>query len=484
MSHSVKKSLKYIALTLLGAFILAVLGGYVILRASTSDGISYDPTDEGYCEAYGITIDTTQVDAIYLHPQVILADPEAFLRSDKASLLLAQHHAEANHPFDLAGWVQKIEKIAHLPRDEREQQIPYQFSQSVLAGKETFCKIAGPHILSYLPAWAEISTIYYPTALDPIGTGFHNRAGIVTGLSHPMYGYAERLFNQGSTSIYNIMVHELFHRGYRDAWLWQIERPLENSALRDLIRLLQNDGMAVNAAYRLAEYYPSSLDFTYPLLHFKPYVRYLVGQINQVFEKSTAQSAENLYQDVSRLYKQNVHYIVGGYMAGRIEDQLGRQALVATIETGPMAFIQAYNSVAEEGMELHFSEPESGDSSIYQALRTASLEGDVHRVRENLGAIRADQTAGMDIEEAEGYLLYTSGNILLKSGYLDLAEETFQVHIALLPQVGAAYIGLGDAHALQGEFASAIANYQRALELDPRNPWVALVIMELQREEP
>ena len=76
------------------------------------------------------------------------------------------------------------------------------------------------------------------------------------------------------------MIHELFYRGYKDAWLWQTENPLENGALRTLIRGLQNDGMVVNADYRVTEYYPSSLDSTYPMHDFKPYVRYLIGQVN------------------------------------------------------------------------------------------------------------------------------------------------------------------------------------------------------------
>jgi tetratricopeptide (TPR) repeat protein len=461
------------------AILIVTLGIAITARASAPTGIAYDPTDDGYCESYGISIDSSQVEAIYLHPAIILENPEAFLNNDIASLMLAQRRIEINEPLDVERWTRQIERIANLPVDEREQKTPYLFSREITAGMETFCKIAAPHILSYLPEGVDVGTTFYQTALDSANTGFHNREGIVTELSHPNYGMAEKLFGQGSTSVYNIMVHELFHRGYRDAWLYQIEPPLENGALRDFIKILQNDGMAVNAAYRIREYYPSGLDFTYPLHDFEPYVRYLIGQMNQIFRDAASKPIDDLYRDINHLYQSNVHYIVGGYMAGKIEDQLGRDALVTTVEIGPMAFIDTYNSVAKDGLAIHFVAPQNEFGSIYQDLRAAALEGDLNRVRENLEAIQKDRK-GLTNGEGEGYLLYNTGYILLRGNHLELAEEVFQLHIAVLPQVGAAYVGLGDVYTQRGDKPAAIKAYEQAMEIDPYNQWVAVVIHKLE----
>jgi len=462
---------------------VAVLGTYLFIRATTPDGISYDPADEGYCEAYGITIDSSQVETVYLHPETILADPEAFLSSDIASLMLANRHVEANDPLDVHRWLMQIEKIAGLPIEEREQQTPYLFSRDSITGKETFCKIAAPHILSYLPKGTEISTTYYLAALDPINTGFFVRGGILTGLSHPVYEYAEIIFDQGSAPIYNNMVHELFHQGYNDAWLWQTEPPLENGALRTLLRGLQNDGIAVNAAYQITEYYPSSLDFTYSLLEFEPYVRYWIGRLNKVLDSAESKTVDELYVEIGWLYRHNVHYVVGGYMAGKIEEQLGRKALVATVETGPISFIQTYNSVTEEGMEIHFTESVNQPTSIYQNIRVAALDNDLDLVHENLAAIQDNPGSQPDVE-ADGYLLYNTGYILLKNGYIDLAEEAFRLNIALFPQVGAIYVGLGDVYVQRDNIPAAIEAYKRALELNERNLWVKVILVELQNDEP
>jgi tetratricopeptide (TPR) repeat protein len=461
------------------AILVIVLGAFITARAAAPTGIEYDPKDVGYCASYGITIDASQVDTIYLHPETILADPDAFLNNNLTNLMLAQRHMEMNDLVDVERWIKQIEKIADLPIQERERQIPYTFSQDVLAGRETFCKIAVPHILSYLPEGTEIRTTYYLATLDPINTGFHNREGILIGLSHPTYSNADRFFSQGNSSIYNIMAHELFHRGYKDAWLWQVETPLQNGALRDMITSLQNDGMAVNAAYRVTEYYPSSMDFTYPLHNFEPYVHYWIGRLNQVLENAESKTVDELYRDVGQLLRDNAHYIVGGYMAGRIEDQLGREALVNTVVTGPISFIQTYNSVSEAGMEIRFIEPEHESTSIYQDLRATALEGELDRVREILETIQENPGSFQEIE-AGGYFLFSTGYILLKSGHFDLAEETFQAHINLLPQIGAAYVGLGDVYAQKGAIATAIENYERAIELDQRNLWVKVVIAKLE----
>jgi tetratricopeptide (TPR) repeat protein len=166
-------------------------------------------------------------------------------------------------------------------------------------------------------------------------------------------------------------------------------------------------------------------------------------------------------------------------MAGRIEDQLGREALVDTIETGPMAFIETYNSVAEEGMELRFAAPENESESVYQNLRSAALKGDLSRVRENLEFIQANPAPNLDVEVA-GYLIYSAGQILLKKGHLDLAEAIFQLDSDLFPQVGSIYVGLGDVYAQRGDIPAAIASYERAMELDPRNQWVAVIIQGLE----
>jgi tetratricopeptide (TPR) repeat protein len=349
----------------------------------------------------------------------------------------------------------------------------------VLAGKETFCQIAVPHVLSYLPEETKIGVTYYQAALDPLEVGFTDRGGIVTAVSHPVYGYAQRLFGQGTAAIYNNMTHELFHHGYMDSALWQVEDPVESAPLLELIRRLQNEGLAVNAGYQIRETYPSTQRYAYPLVHFKPLYRYMIGRMNKVLEGAASKTMDELYQDVFRLYRNQVTYFVAGYMATRIEEQLGKEALAATVEIGPKAFIRAYNSVAEKGMDIHFVEPAFTSGSDYRDLRVAALEGDLDRVRGILQDIQSGQTPLLN-SEAEGHLVHLTGHILLRKGHLDLAEEVFQTLITFDPQVAAGYVGLGDVHVQSGEAAAAIEAYEQAVALGARNFGMELRLAELK----
>jgi tetratricopeptide (TPR) repeat protein len=461
------------------AILFIMLGAFITARAAAPTGIEYDPKDVGYCASYGITIDASQVDTIYLHPETILTDPEAFLSSDPASIRLGNLRNIYNEPLNMKQWVSQVERIADLSIDEREQERSFRFSNEVLAGQETFCRIVVPHVLSYLPEDVEIGVTYYQAALDSLEVGFTDRGGIVTQVSHPVYGYAEKLFNQGQASIYNNMTHELFHHGYIDSALWQVEDPVENGALRELIRNLQNEGMAVNAAYQIREYYPSTLRYVDPLVHFKPLYRYLIGRVNKVvFDGAESKTMDELYQDVTRLKRGQAIYFVSGYMAARIEDQLGREALAETAKIGPRAFILAYNSVAEKGMEIHFVEPAVRAGSDYRDLRTAALNGDLAHVRDILQDIQSGETPLLDFE-AEGHLVHVTGHILLRKGHVDLAEQVFQALIAFDPQIAAGYIGLGDVYLEMGKTAAAIENYEQAVELGSNDFWMKIRLAEL-----
>jgi len=466
----------------LATVIIVALGGYMVVRATMPTGIEYDPTDRGYCEVYGIAIDASQVEAIYLHPETVLADPDAFLSSDPASVRLANLRALYGEPLNVKRWAKQVERIAGLSMDQRERQVPFRLSKEVLEGRETFCRIAVPHVLSYLPEEAKIGVTYYQAALDPLEVGFTDRGGIVTAVSHPVYGYAERLFGQGKAAVYNNMTHELFHHGYLDSSLWQVEDPVENEPLRALIRDLQDEGMAVNAGYRIREHYPSTLRYAYPLVHFQPLYRYLIGRLNKVLEGAESKTVGELYQDVARLNRGQAIYFVSGYMAARIEDQLGKEALAATVKTGPRSFIRAYNSVAEKGMELHFVEPAPRAGSDYRDLRAAALEGDLARVGDILQGIRSGETPLLD-SEAEGHLVHLTGYILLRKGHLGLAEEIFRALIAFDPQVAAGYIGLGDVCVQRGEAAAAIEHYERAMELGARDYWMEMQLAELKGDQ-
>jgi tetratricopeptide (TPR) repeat protein len=458
--------------------ILIGLGVFIAVRASVPSGIAYDPSDAGYCEQYGIEIDGSSVEMIFQHPEMVLADPEAFLGSDTATLVFYKLHAEWNTPLNVKRWTRQIEKISGLPEGKKEQESTYKFAREVAAGQETWCKIAVPHVLSYLPGGTDLNTTVYLLAFDPLVSGQGVWGRIVMSLSHPLYVNAESFFNRGTTSVLNILTHELFHVGYSNVKLNQSEITLASSAEQALLVALQNEGMAVRTAYTLREYYPCPLETVYLSHQCKPCVRYMIGRVNRIFDKAGSISEAKSYKKIRRLYNNSAVYMVGGYMAEMIEEHLGKEALVNTLEIGPRAFVQAYNSIAEQGLEIHYETPDEYPDNIYTELHSKAIEQNYSGIRESLGAIRSSNQP-VDLE-TDGYLIYKSGYALLDQDQLDLAEETFKLLTEYFPETASLHIGLGDVCVKKGEISQAIDYYQRAVELEPRQQWLKVVIRELE----
>ena len=159
---------------------------------------------------------------------------------------------------------------------------------------------------------------------------------------------------------------------------------------------------------------------------------------------------------------------------------LVKEILVDTLKIGPAAFVNAYNSIAEEGMDIHFISDEPYPETLFLTVLNAAVKQDYDAVRENLETIRmSDQP--MDVE-TDGYLLYKAGYAMLYQDQLALAEETFQLLVDTSPTLASLYIGLGDVYVEEGNIPLAIEHYEKAVTLEPRQQWLKVIIKELASE--
>jgi hypothetical protein len=374
--------------------------------------------------------------------------------------------------------MRNLEKISSLSPEQRGQQEPFVFARELVTDQEAFCEVVVPHVLSYLPDGTDLSTTVHLTALDHPHTGVTHGKYIVLALSHPMYHYAELLFDQGSASVSNILAHELFHRGYNENWFLRAEHGLENGPLQDLINELQNEGMATYVAYELRSLYPSSLDPVYLRLESELWIRTLIARLNRLFEMSETMDSGKLMEKVVQFsdHQQNA-YIVGAFMAQTIEEHLGRETLVATVAEGPISFIRTYNTVAQDGMRLAFQPTPPTDSSVYLQLREATLAGDDGTVEALLSTI--EDTAIVP-SGYEAYTLYTTGHLLRHQGHTDAAIRVFQRHVAFFPEDASGYLGLGQCYQAIGEDDLARVAFEEGLRLDARAVWAAIVLEGLR----
>jgi hypothetical protein len=158
---------------------------------------------------------------------------------------------------------------------------------------------------------------------------------------------------QGSAAtIYNTLVHELFHAGY---WTNTPQPQVVPDPLQEALTALQNEGIAVYVAHLAEAVFPAPLETDYSQR--RSTVEKQIERLNHLFANAHTLSHDDFWARLADVgFGQKALYNAGGYMARSIDQKLGRSALVETIQRGPEWFVRTYNSIAEPGMEVRYAE--------------------------------------------------------------------------------------------------------------------------------
>jgi len=337
--------------------ILASLGiGYLLFpEAELPEAISED-----MCSHYKIAFDTTSIEMIYLHPERILGDPEQFLEEDTAYLMLAQHRTRVNDPFPYQDWLRDIERLAAQPEAIRLQNTPYRLYQQIMTYQQSFCQEIGEQVLTSLPEGTELNTTIYLTALEGSAPAFTRPGEITFSLSHPLFVNAAFVHETtGVSAFFNLALHEFFHIGFANSSEAPTrEQLMENEIVVDVLHVFQNEGLATYLSYTLAPEYPTPFEWFIYLLDREAVVRFYLNRMNDILLDGNpapplGEEYNQLYQRIARIgYRWKGLNIVGGYMAMTIENELGHEALVQTIEDGFYNFAETYNHLVDEDMQV------------------------------------------------------------------------------------------------------------------------------------
>ena len=107
-----------------------------------------------------------------------------------------------------------------------------------------------------------------------------------------------------------------------------------------------------------------------------------------------------------------------------------------------------------------------------------STQGDVEKTNAQYDLI--EKKYGID---TSNYYLYENwGNFLLKNEMVDSAIDKFKKQVELAPNESRPHFCLGEAFREKGMLKEALAEYQRALELNPTNDYPVAIIQEIQEE--
>jgi hypothetical protein len=274
---------------------------------------------------------------------------------------LAESRDRGADPFRFQVWLKEIEKLASQTLQKRKQQIPYKLYELIMTHQGAFCQEIGPHVLSYLPEGTDIEVTIFLTAMDePVPAYAHNQK-IAFSLSHPLFKYSAMMYQPtGLSTFFNLALQEVHHIGFAKTYPWpSVEELIQNEIVIDMLLSLHRESIGTFIEYELLETYPSPFEYFIYLIDKEIIVNRYIKAMNDLFTIAAAKPEGEAYNETynqigSLCYRKKGFYIVGGYMAMRINDELGREALVQTISGGYESFVETYNSVAEEGMRIQW----------------------------------------------------------------------------------------------------------------------------------
>ena len=118
--------------------------------------------------------------------------------------------------------------------------------------------------------------------------------------------------------------------------------------------------------------------------------------------------------------------------------------------------------------------------SIAEALYKIALEKNVASAVAEYRKLKAENSPTYDFTETE---LNTLGYQLVGMKRLKDAIEIFKLNVEMFPQASNPYDSLGEAYLADGQKDLALANYKKAVDLDPKNSNAALIVKRLEGKE-
>jgi hypothetical protein len=288
------------------------------------------------CLQSKIRFDDSSLEKIVLHPEDVLANPDAFWASDSAYKLVKIWHQRVLFPIPMEQWKGWVQSFKNLPVEEREKNIQLVAAKFTIKKEEEFNEKAIPYICSFLPKdCPNISTtIYFTTAI--MASGFQSGNSIV------IYG--------ANADKDNLLIHELFHQGFDKCKPKRLESSSQDSVIYQIYNDLQNEGIATYVGYKGLKEFPNCrtdmLKDDYKLFENHVEVNALRNKMNELFKKAFTLGEKELKDTLWQVGSMDrAFYVVGCFMANTIDEQLGRDALVGTISKGPQSFLRTYNSL-------------------------------------------------------------------------------------------------------------------------------------------
>jgi hypothetical protein len=329
--------MKNILLILLSSFQICLLN-LILLKSQQLVQENKENKSKCPCLQSKIRFDDSSIEKIVLHPEEVLANPDAFWASDSAYCLVKQWHKNISFPLPTEQWNKWMKTLKDVPINDRAKNPQLVAARSMVKKEKEFNEKAIPYLCSFLPKdCPQINTtIYFTTAI--VASGFQMGNSIV------IYG--------ANADKDNIFIHEMFHRGFDQYSHKRLCSDHQDSIISQIYGGLQNEGMATYVGYKGLKDFPhcrtDMLKDDYKLFENNEEMNALLNKMNELFKKALTLGGKELKDALWQVGSiDRAFYVVGCYMAKTIDEKLGRDAFVETISMGPQSFLRTYNSLVD-----------------------------------------------------------------------------------------------------------------------------------------
>jgi hypothetical protein len=241
----------------------------------------------------------------------------------------------------------KFEKIVKVlynwPENKRQKHKYLFFSEELMKKNTQFRKKALPHICSWLPESTRFDTeIHFAAFIPPWAFSWGD--GII------VIDVSAKKWNQNAGLVMNLLIHEIYHLGfvkYNPGFSLK-SAGKEKEFIENILWQLQNEGMATWVAYNGRKIFPTGKNEPdYQKLESNAQIDRLFGKLNSLIEKveeNVSKKTQKLVWEIG--VKERAFYIVGAYMAKKLEEKKGREFLLKLIKMKPINFAVEYNKLS------------------------------------------------------------------------------------------------------------------------------------------
>ena len=293
-----------------------------------------------------INLTTDNLDQLINHPEEVLANYEEFWETERVQFCTRKWAEHLNYEIPHDKVVAMIQEWADLSPEERENHSLKNNAAILIAEKDALLEKALPHLHSYFPPETDLSVDIHLTAFNP-SRGFA-MLDIVVNVQAPHW--------QGDArNILNAIVHEIGHVGHSYCrTLWN-EPKAEPEMKHRVLDNLNSEGICTYIGYTAQSFAPAPGDQDYPQIEDPERVKEAFAQTNEIIGQIGAVPDEDIQKmTLDTGIQGRAYYVVGTTICKTIDEQLGREALIEAMATGPQFWANRYNQLVSEDIQLKF----------------------------------------------------------------------------------------------------------------------------------